>query len=241
MVTVPEVDFAPYFYSTECVPEQDPGLWHQIQRLRYQVYVEECGFLSPEQYPGGLEVDEFDGRSAHFCAFNRSGELVGYSRLVRPNQTARFPFEDHCQIFEPMGDRVPLLQAAEISRMIVRADYRRRRGDTVPGVNLEQGDASLRQTERRMNSPQILLSVFRQMYQYSVTHDVGFWYAAMERHVARALARIGAFAFREIGPERDYFGPVVPLLAKISDIESSVRERDPAMLAWLERRECRRD
>jgi N-acyl amino acid synthase of PEP-CTERM/exosortase system len=211
----------------------------QAKRLRYQVYVEECRFLSPADHPLGQESDEFDTWSAHFCAFNRPRELVGYCRLVRANDQSRFPFEDHCQVALDERDRPPLTATAEISRMIVRSDYRRRRGDTIVGVTVTQGgaDGAPQVGERRTNSPQILLSLFRQMYLYSTSHGIEYWYAAMERHVARALARIGAFTFREIGPEIDYFGPVVPLLARLTDIESSVRSRDPAMLAWLQRRD----
>ena len=54
----------------------------QIAALRYEVYCLECGFLSPEAYPGKLEVDDYDGRSLHVAAFDPEGQLVGAVRLV---------------------------------------------------------------------------------------------------------------------------------------------------------------
>ena len=86
--------------------------------------------------------------------------------------------------------------------------------------------------ERRNDSPQIMLSMFRQIYAYSVAHDIRYWYAAMERTLARALVRLG-FAFNPIGPETDYYGPVAPYLADLRDLERKVGDAKPDLLSWM--------
>lgn len=229
-----EIDFAPYFYSRHCLIGRDDAALTTAQELRFQVYCEECKFLPIALYPARREWDDADSTAAHFCAFNLEHELVGYARLVEADSARRFPFQNHCTVY-PTASGLPAPSAAvEISRMIVRADYRRRRGDTINGVTVDDGEA-VERVERRSNSPQILLSLYRQMFQYSRAQGLTHWYAAMERPVARALARIGGFAFHDIGPEEDYFGPVVPYLADLDDIADSVRRRSPAMLDWMTR------
>lgn len=199
--------------------------------LRFQVYCLEYNFLSPDEYPDGVESDEYDEDAAHFYAFDPSDELVGYVRLVRPDRDLVFPFQKHCEL-TVAGEQLPVArQAAEISRLMVRKDYRRRRGDRLSGVTAEQNAAAFA-GDRRHEAPQILLNLYRQMYQYSCRHGIRFWYAAMERSLARSLSRLN-FAFESIGPATDYYGPVAPYLADLVSLEAQVGARDPALMAWL--------
>ena len=48
----------------------------QIARLRYRVYCEEFGYENATDFPGGMEIDEFDDYSLH-C-------LVTHKRSARP-------------------------------------------------------------------------------------------------------------------------------------------------------------
>jgi N-acyl amino acid synthase of PEP-CTERM/exosortase system len=117
--------------------------------------------------------------------------------------------------------------------LMVRQDYRRRRGDILAGVTIDEG-AAVPAHDRRDNSPQILLSLYRQMYLYSRANNICHWYAAMERSLARALARMN-FAFRQIGPQTDYYGPVAPYLADLHELEDCVGKHNPSLLAWMKR------
>lgn len=89
----------------------------------------------------------------------------------------------------------------------------------------------------RKKSPQILLSLYRQMYAFSLNNGIRYWYAAMERPLARALTRMN-FGFRQIGPPTDYYGPVALYLADLRELETLLGERDPALLAWMRRPEA---
>ena len=215
---------------------QDRALRRALE-LRYQVYCIECNFLSPDDYPQGVETDEHDEGAAHFYAFDEQDELVGYVRLVRPDAQRQFPIQKHCNLSAANGPLPRPAQAAEISRLMVRSDYRRRRGDGLSGVTAEQNKAAFA-GERRHEAPQILLSLYRQMYAYSRENGIRYWYAAMERPLARSLARLN-FSFQAVGPETDYYGPVAPYLADLRELEAQVGTRRPELLEWLQTPERR--
>ena len=222
--------FSPYFNSRRVCPINDPALMRNIQALRFDVYCAECRFLAAQDYPEGRESDEHDAVSAHFCALDRNERLSGYVRLVPSDSEGRFPFQTHCLSLFDLVVLPDPATAGEISRLMVHQQYRRRRGDTLSGVTVFSDTVPA--VERRNDSPLIMLSMFRQMYVYSVSNDIRFWYAAMERSLARALMRLG-FAFNPIGPETDYYGPVAPYLADLRDLEQKVGEAKPDLLSWM--------
>lgn len=226
------VDFAPYFKGQEVIGPSDESLMREALELRYQVYCMERAYLDTVAYPSGIESDDYDVHAAHFVALNQQDELAGYVRLVRPDAIETFPFQNHCvSLLDGMG-LPPASQSAEISRLIVAQHYRRRRGDQLSGVTLTD-EQSLSERERRVSSPQILLCVYRQMYQYSIRHDIRYWYAAMERYLARALACMH-FRFQQIGPYTDYYGPVALFVADLRQLEAELSQSSPLLLAWLQ-------
>lgn len=225
------VEFAPHFHAARLRPEADAALLDAIHAMRYEVYCLECGFLAADAFPSQRESDAADADSAHFYALDRKGVLAGYVRLVPPGKDGRFPFQEHCTgLFDHVSLPDPS-HCGEISRLMVDAQYRRRRGDNLAGVTVTN-DASPA-VERRNESPQILLSLFRQMYAHCVGTGVRYWYAAMERPLARALARLG-FNFDAIGAETDYYGPVAPYLADLRTLERSVGTARPELLRWMQ-------
>lgn len=205
--------------------------------LRYQVYCVECSFLSPDNYPDGVESDEHDNAAEHFYAFDSQQELVGYVRLVRPDADQRFPFQSHCTTSAD-GVKLPTPgRAAEISRLMLRCDYRRQRTNRLAAVASGQACAVFPGV-RRDDALQVLMTLYRQMYAYSRANDISHWYAAMERPLARSLKRMN-IAFRSIGPQTDYYGPVAPYLASLQEVEAQVGANDPALLEWLQQTERR--
>jgi len=89
-------------------------------------------------YPDRCEIDDHDASSVHFCAFNLRNELVGYVRLVSADLTQSFPFQSHCNTSAD-GVKLPAPgRAAEISRLMLRCDYRRQRGAWLAGVTAGQ-------------------------------------------------------------------------------------------------------
>ncbi|MFT5644591.1 MAG: N-acyl amino acid synthase of PEP-CTERM/exosortase system [Janthinobacterium sp.] len=231
-------EFAPYFRSCRIPFDKESIAMQKIFEFRFQVYCRECGFLPAADYPDGREVDEYDANAIHFCAYNAKDELVGYVRLVRPTASGVFPFQAHCPT---LLDGVTLPEpskSVEVSRLMVRRDYRRRGGDTLAGVNLES-DSMQREDDAhatRDRSPQILLSLYRQVYTYIRNNDIQYWYAAMESSLMVVLSRM-KFCFRQVGVQTDYYGPVAPYLANITDTEACLRAANPALLTWLQQPE----
>lgn len=137
MITTPldRAEFAPYFRSREGRLGRDDALMRSVFELRFQVYCLECGFLSSANYPDRRETDEHDANSAHFYAFDLKDELVGCVRLVRPDALQTFPFQSHCpDLLAGVALPAPS-ESAEISRLMVSHDYRRRRGDILASVH----------------------------------------------------------------------------------------------------------
>jgi N-acyl amino acid synthase of PEP-CTERM/exosortase system len=230
--TLPDLGFAPYFTARWATRKSDTSELDEAFRLRFDVYCIDCAFLDAADYPSGRESDAYDDDATHFYAHNLVHELVGYVRLAQADDRKRFPWELHCNELLPGIELPDRACSAEVSRLMVRRDYRRRKGDLIAGVQAQSPAPDRDGVERRAASPQIMLSLYRQMYQFSLGSGIRFWYAAMERPLARALQAMG-FSFRRIGAEVDYFGPVAPYLAEIEELEAMLRSRNPALLHWL--------
>ena len=210
-------------------------LLKSAQKLRYDVYCVECSFLPADDYPDGLEFDHHDNNSQHFYAFDSEDELVGYVRLVHPDSHQRFPFQSHCSTSTQVLKLPTPSRAAEVSRLMLRGDYRRRRGTGLAGGKVTQ-IPTMSAGARRDDAAQVLMTLYRQMYAYSRANNISHWYAAMERPLARSLLRMN-IAFKSIGPQTDYYGPVTPYVASLQEVEAQVGERDPDLLTWLQQSE----
>jgi N-acyl amino acid synthase of PEP-CTERM/exosortase system len=230
----------PWFDFTTLPPgEGGAPLLSDIQRLRYEVYCLERSFLDAAQYVDGHERDEYDRCSAHVAACNLEGELIGTVRLVRPDNAMPYPFEDHCGLFAEVA--LPARESvAEISRLIVKKTFRRRRGDSMEGVSadfLEKGSAAAiapvsSSSEARGNSPLLLLGMYRELYRYSRANGIRYWLAAMERSLARSLDKMGV-KFVPIGPKSAYYGPVTLHMIDLDMLEQSMRTENKFLAAWF--------
>ena len=133
-------------------------------------------------------------------------------RLVLDAAGAGFPFQRHCPLFEN-ASLPPSHSAGEVSRLVLNQRCR-----TPPGG----GDTGT-----------VILTVYREMYQYSLQQGVDYWYAAMERPLVRMLSRIGV-EFERIGPSVDYHGPVAPYLLELSALQRRLAQVNPTLLHWLD-------
>jgi N-acyl amino acid synthase of PEP-CTERM/exosortase system len=232
---------APHFSFAQLPPGNvaEADLFRQIAALRYDVYCLECGYLDPKDYPSAVELDDYDDRSAHVAAHNVDNLLVGTVRLVQADASQRFPFEEHCPVF-PDFAFPPREQCGEVSRLVVRKSFRRRPGDSLQGVSKdfqEKGSVGAiappaAVKERRSNSPEILLGLYREMFRFSRQTGVRYWFAAMEQPLARSLSKMG-FQFNPVGPETDYYGPVTPFMADLHDLETTLEAQNPLLNAWF--------
>lgn len=98
-----------------------------VFKLRYKVYCQEWGFEKPENYPDRLEMDDYDKNSLHFAAKDDSGKIVGTVRLILGSSQG-FPAEKYCEI-DTDRNKIPGERIAEISRLAISREYRKRSED----------------------------------------------------------------------------------------------------------------
>lgn len=96
----------------------------EVYKLRYKVYCEEWGFENPDKYPDRLETDEYDKHAVHFAALDETGRTVGSVRLILFSPDG-FPLEKNCGM-EDSGERGRGDDTAEISRLVITKNYRKR-------------------------------------------------------------------------------------------------------------------
>ena len=216
----------------------DPGDLAEAHVLRYQVYCLERRLFSSSAYPEGLECDRLDERSVHIGAFHRaSGILAGTVRLVLRAGDA-LPMEAHCHFQKGRSPSERRGNVAEISRLAVSREFRRRRFDDAYGDT--SAEAPSRDPERRSGNPAIVLGLYRAIYQESRRRDISHLYAAMEPRLFAIFNRYG-ICFERVGPMTDYFGKVAPYAASIRALERRLAQHNPRLMAefrfGLERQE----
>jgi N-acyl amino acid synthase of PEP-CTERM/exosortase system len=196
----------------------------QIYRLRYKVYVEEWGFERSEDHPKGIEKDEFDEHAIHFLA-KRDGQIIGTIRIIR-NSEKGFPLERHCTLHTDLSS-LGRNAIGEISRLAVSKEYRRRAEDKyLYGISTIPDDERSMTILERRSRQEIVLGLYKCMYQESKTTGLTHWCVAMARGLYVLLKRMG-IVFTPIGPEIDYHGLRTPYLVCIEDLERETRRTKP--------------
>lgn len=211
---------------------ESPALLKEVFRLRFQVYCLECGFLDPGHYPDGLETDQYDSHSIHFAALDHLDKVVGSIRLIRNSEPTPFPIEVHCQ---------PILETnsffreniAEISRLAVSKNFRRREDDNFMGTGAYLPKETLKRNvlelkDFRRKRPEIVLGLYKMMYHESKRLGLTHWFAVMEAKLWEVLNRQG-IQFIQIGKKADYYGPVNPYWGAISDLEKHIFNVNPQL------------
>ena len=204
-----------------------------INRLRFQVYVNEWGFERPEDHPGGVEQDEYDQHSIHFCACSKhSDDVVGAARIILGSECP-LPIEQHFNINQlPPG--VQREQTAEISRLAISKKFRCRAIEraifgtekgTSKHIHPTMGN---RRDFRRKCEHQLVRGLYISLYRESKLRGLNHWFTVMAKGLYVILKRWG-ISFEQIGPARDYHGIRAPYLISIESIERSLQINDPSL------------
>jgi len=202
-----------------------------IYRLRYQVYCKECNFLRAEDYPDGMEKDKYDPYSVHFVASDQNG-AIGTSRLILYSELG-FPLEEHCNGNLLVDKKtLPRHNAVEVSRLVISKEYRKRKDDGLYyGPDYVDNQRSEAEHMMKRIRP-MAFGMYREMYQESKRRGITHWFAVMEKSLY-LLLRMHNFVFHPIGKEFDYYGPVMPYLADIREMERTVHEKSPQLWAYF--------
>lgn len=104
------------------------NFWHlrgsdimRHQAFRFEVFVDECGYIDRELCQRGLECDHYDDVSTHCAVENERGEIIACTRLTFDNDQGKSYTEEFFLLPEPP---LPRGQIAEINRFGIRRDYR---------------------------------------------------------------------------------------------------------------------
>lgn len=200
----------------------------EVFKLRYKIYCEEWGFEKPEDYPGGLETDEFDKYSLHFAAVLKdTNQLIGTVRIIL-NSEKGFPLERHCKIDVNLTgfnrDKI-----GEISRLAISKEYHRRLEDRFIYKDIAGYDPEIcRFTNNRRKRQEIVIGLYKCIYVESKKMGLTHWYAVMTKGLKLLLKRMGIF-FVPIGPDIYYHGIRTPYLGSIEAIENEVLRVNPEL------------
>jgi N-acyl amino acid synthase of PEP-CTERM/exosortase system len=212
----PADSLSPYFVGQ--VLDTDRRLLDESYRLRYQVYCLERRFLSPDPYPDQMETDVYDPYSVHIGVVNLQSELAATTRLVQQSEAGQ-PMFDHCTIFPGTSIRDDeTRKIVEISRLSVSRRYNRRAGDDFYSL---QGLTGRTDGPERRRNGELVMTLYKAVYQASKRRGFTHWLAATEKSLQRLIARYG-FPFRPIGPETDYFGSVTPYLLDLQEFDAVI-------------------
>lgn len=222
------VYFNEYF---EMVAATSDELKNEVYKLRYQVYCIETLFENPEQYPDGLEFDEFDQQSIHYLIRHRkSGDYAATTRLVLPDANSPeklFPLELHCEI-----DNVAMMQPinrahlGEVSRFCVSKAFKKRKNEahTLAGISVDWHPDYFTLEERR-TFPHLALALIACFIRASYENNIHHLIACMEPAFFRFVSPLGIDLIK-IGPLVNYHGKRWPATIKITDLLDCVAEKN---------------
>ncbi|HTR00979.1 MAG TPA: PEP-CTERM/exosortase system-associated acyltransferase [Candidatus Acidoferrum sp.] len=209
-------------------------------RIRHDVY---CRDLAWEPLrPDGQETDDYDRHSAA-CLMRaaQNDSLVGCLRLVlcRPEDPAYpLPLERACagtldrNRFDP--SRLDRHRIAEVSRLAVERDYRRRKGEANQPVAIDTSDFGDTSHQRFPFIPVgLYLSAFAMAAQLGIDHLL----VLTEPRLARHLGRIG-LDIQPIGGAIEHRGERIPSVmdtrATIANLHPMMHRMWKQIHAWVE-------
>lgn len=212
-----------------------PEVINEVFQVRYQVYCIDRPFEDPNCFLDKREHDAYDPRSAH--ALIRHGiteDSVAAVRIVMAGddpEQAHFPMEGPCVHRMDQHARNAIAgarreQIAEISRMAVSREFRRRLNEdkSVSGISRSAYYSDAEHGRRAM--PYISLGLFAAILQMSVKHGITHWMAVMEPAQLRLLKRFGV-EFDHVGPVLEYHGRRRPAFTEAASLIERMRKVRP--------------
>lgn len=201
--------FKEYF---EIVPALSDVLRDEVYRIRHQVYCEELAF-EPVR-PDRRERDEYDAHSLHLLIRAlRTGEFIGCTRIVRArpgDPHYPLPFEKTCakvldrSIIDP--SKLPRDGIAEISRLAVIAQFRRRKEDEKAPLSITDKDFGSPEQPR---FPYIPVGLYLGTIELARLNGVDTLFVLTEPRLANHFRKFGV-NIKPIGGPVEHRGQRIP-------------------------------
>jgi len=190
-----------------------PELRHEAFKIRHNVYCEELAF--EEVRADGQETDEFDEQSIFSLIKHKpSNTFTSCVRLVTSNGPEQLlPIEKYCLSSITNTDLSPerfnRAEIAEISRLAVKSDFRRRKADQYKGSGTGViSEVSYSETELRC-FPFIAIGLYMAAATMGMNTGIRHVYVMMEPRLARSMKFIG-ISFQQLGAPVNYHGLRAP-------------------------------
>ncbi len=207
-------------------------------RLRYEIYGKEFGFENVEEFPDGLETDEYEPYSMYFIAKD-GDDVVGTVRLVFHSDKG-FPIEHAAPIDFP-GYPPPPDKTAEVSRLAVSRNYRRRRGDgryglesylTVSEGGLLPDSGPVPDEFLKRKRPVIVQGLYKAVYMESKIRALTHLYFIVEEKLFNSLRKFG-FDIKQVGDAVEYHGRRIPCVGLLSEMDQYMKHNVPEMYEYI--------
>lgn len=204
-----------------------PELQQEVYKIRYQVYCEELGYEPKENFADGMETDIYDYRSIHCLLKHKpSGLYAGCVRLVLADleQLEKpFPLEKVCHHNIDFRQK-SRLHYAEISRLAVISQFRKRKGEknSATGLILPEQELAPSIKEKR-KFPVIASSLYLACLSMIMTMEIDYALTVMEARLSRHLRIIG-IPSQLIGDFVEYHGKRGPFLMSPASVLSNISE-----------------
>lgn len=220
--------FQRYFTVT---PATTTALKHAVYRLRYDVYCTEFNYEPIENFPDGMERDEYDSKALHVLVRHKTtGLAAACTRLITTdpsNSATPLPLERYCKhslnIDYLNKLNLPRRSICEASRLSVNKYFRRRHGRHGRGETHYGNIESLEFSEQEQRTfPFISVSISLATTALTELTDRPYMFAMMEPFLPRLLQRIG-YNFEQVGEITDYHGKRAAYLQETSAVLQNLR------------------
>jgi len=185
----------------------------EVFKIRHNVYCEELAF--EEVKKEGMEQDGFDSQSIFSLIKHKPSNI--YTSCVRvvmsSNEEELLPIEKFCMDAIQNKDLHPQkfkrTEICEISRLAVKADFRRRKTDQFKGSAIGAiSESTYSETELRC-FPFIAIGLYMSAATMAINTGVKHAYVMMEPRLARSMKFVG-IKFHQLGDAIDYHGIRAP-------------------------------
>jgi N-acyl amino acid synthase of PEP-CTERM/exosortase system len=214
--------FRQYF---EIVPALSDVLKDEVYRIRHQVYCEDLKFEPAKS--DKRETDEYDLHSLHLLIRSvKTNEFIGCTRIIRPlpdDPSYPLPFEKACatlldrSIVDPAT--LSRFKIAEVSRLAVISDYRRRKGEANSPVGISRGDFGTLELPR---FPYISIGLYLGTTELARRYGIDTLFVLTEERLASHFGKLGV-KLQFIGDPVEHHGKRTPSMMSVNGIIKDIR------------------
>jgi N-acyl amino acid synthase of PEP-CTERM/exosortase system len=209
--------FKHYF---EIVPACSDAQKDEVYRIRHQVFCEELAYEAPR--PDRRESDEYDAHSLHVLIRSmKTGEFIGCTRIIRARPQDPYyplPFEKICtasldrSIVDPV--KLPRDTIAEVSRLAVIAEFRKRKGEGKKPLSISDQDFG---TPTQPRFPYIPVSLYLATVELARLNGIDTLFVLTDQRLASHFRKLGV-DIQTIGTPVEHRGNRIPSMIKAGEI-----------------------